>query len=396
MQVGALIKRDVANSITVEEYLKDRKIKYLNYRDFYDPALLEEFDMNEDVILFDRNNVLATPIPYQNEWFSSLFQSRRTKTVPDSKEYSSIDSHLKAFFASKTAPKGYAEEDLSLGPFCLVKIYDSLDGKVALNQVIEVVGILQYQIENLKDANNGAGLDEGDTFINTDALYPVSLFPRLHAIDFKQLKTNDLLSQKIVTKSQDTTEQLDFTQVRDEILDLLTVLTGEKKASELLLLSLVSRIYMRKDLETLGKFNVNFTHADQPVKVLAEDGKEVKQQSVADLVLAVIRRLLPFTVRFDIDVKSLNNIALQPKKDHNLNCLTRGKLQMANDTLLLLDETHLDVGTLGEKAVKNLQVLNNLIQNQTLMYDFVYYEVIIFFFSNLIICRTHLILMSSL
>jgi len=120
MQVGLLAKRQNQH-LTIEEYMKTNKIQYLNYRDTFDANIFDEYDMNEDIVLFDRNNVLCTPIPYQNEWLTKTLAS---KSDVKSKETMNalISSHLKEFFKSKEAPKGFNGEELNAGPFCLVKV----------------------------------------------------------------------------------------------------------------------------------------------------------------------------------------------------------------------------------------------------------------------------------
>jgi len=128
MQIGLLIKKQNQH-LTIEEYLKSNKIQYLNYRDSFDSKLFEEYDLNEDMVLFDRNNVLCTPIPYQNEWLTQSFGSKSNDT---SKEENNtlINSQLKEFFKSKGAPKGFNEEVLNSGPLCLVKVFFYLKTKI--------------------------------------------------------------------------------------------------------------------------------------------------------------------------------------------------------------------------------------------------------------------------
>ena len=246
--------------------------------------------------------------------------------------------------------------------------------RVALNQIIEVVGILQYQLDQLKEYKTGENSAEGAGFANVETLYPSALFPRVHAISSKSLSTVEFLSQKSITKSLEGDLQLNFGLIRDELVGLLSTITLDKQISELLLINLVSKIYMRKDIDSLGSLTLNLMNAEQAVKVLTEDGQE-SSYTIVELLHLFIRKLLPFTFKIDIEIKGLGGLALQPKKDYELNCLSRGALQMPSESLILVDETKLDAGTLGEKAVKNLQTLQNMIKSQGLIYDFVYYEV---------------------
>lgn len=47
-------------------------------------------------------------------------------------------------------------------------------------------------------------------------------------------------------------------------------------------------------------------------------------------------------------------------------------LQLVDGTVLLVDETVLDEGQLVDPGVRNFQALQNVIQNQTLTYEFPY------------------------
>lgn len=238
---------------------------------------------------------------------------------------------------------------------------------------MEVVGILQYQIDTLKEYPKETQPMDGN-FVNADSLYPSALFPRIHVIDFQKHNTSELLSQKPIGKTFDNDSKLNFGKVKEELISLIDSIICDKKTSELLLINLVSRIYMKKDLEALGKLALNLVNADQKIKVITENGQE-KIHSIVEALHIIIQNLIPCSLKLDITVQNLNNLAIRPLKDYNLNCLQKGLLQVPDNTFLLINETTLDVGTLGEKAVKNVQAIHNLIQTQTLPYDFVYYEV---------------------
>jgi len=227
-------------------------------------------------------------------------------------------------------------------------------------------------MENFKNFEKVQKPEDG--FLNTDSLYPSALFPRLHVIESTKLELSKVLLQKGISKNIETDFKTDFEMVKAGLIELLNSITGDEKTSNLLLINLISKIYFKKDLDSLGNFTLNLINSDQNIKVIMKDGKEVNH-SFVDILYSVIQKLLPASMRLDLSIKNLSNLSLKPQKDHNLNCLNRGALQVANETFLLIDENQLEVGTLGDKAVRNLQALQNLIQSQTLIYDFVYYEV---------------------
>lgn len=256
-----------------------------------------------------------------------------------------------------------------------------MEGKISLNQVIEVVGILQFDMEHLKNyVPDTENLDAGN-FPSIDSLYPPAFFPRLHAINFTKYNLPSLMSQPIITKTLEN--KLESQKAKEEILALLNTITGDEKTSMLILINLISRIYVKKELDTLGKLALNLTNAEQNIIIVKKDEK--KTVPISEILYTVIEKLLPYSFKLDISIKNISEMAFKPQKDHNLNCLKRGALQFANETLLLVDETKLETGTLGDKACRNIQALAYLIQSQSLAYDFVYYEVILLKFKQYLI-----------
>merc|ERR1712111_41020 len=86
---------------------------------------------------------------------------------------------------------------------------------------------------------------------STPSLPPPSLVPRLHVLSFKQLKhTNPLVPQLTMSPIQEV--------ARVELHTLLTTcLLGDRLAADYLLLHLISKVYMRKDVLVLGKLSLN-------------------------------------------------------------------------------------------------------------------------------------------
>jgi len=235
-------------------------------------------------------------------------------------------------------------------------------------------------MEHLKNyVPDTENLDSGN-FPSIDSLYPPAFFPRLHALNFTKYNLPNLMSQNIITKTLEN--QLESEKAKEEILALLNTITGDEKTSMLVLINLISRIYVKKELDTLGKIALNLTNAEQNIKLLKKDGGE-KTFPLCEILYTVIEKLLPYSFKLDLSIKNLSELALKPQKDHNLNCLKRGALQFANETLLFVDETKLEAGTLGDKACRNIQALAYLIQSQSLAYDFVYYEVLFCYIYNL-------------
>lgn len=66
--------------------------------------------------------------------------------------------------------------------------------------------------------------------------------------------------------------------------------------------------------------------------------------------------LLPHLAYVPLTLSSLNNRRWYPQQHAATGRLFRGCLQAPEGTLLLLDETEMSAGQLGEAGVKNLQV----------------------------------------
>ncbi len=128
MQISMVGKRSQQKK-TIDEYLQNDKIHFLNFRDAYDPKLFDEYDMDEDIVLCDRNNVIATPIPYQNEWVNKAFESKTSADPLLNSNNTFISKKLNEYFKNKNTPQGYTEKDLNSGAFCLVKVKQNFSFK---------------------------------------------------------------------------------------------------------------------------------------------------------------------------------------------------------------------------------------------------------------------------
>ena len=80
--------------------------------------------------------------------------------------------------------------------------------------------------------------------------------------------------------------------------------------------------------------------------------------------------LIVHSLQLPLTIDGLNKTKFTPKSvNENLEA---GVLQLVDGSLVLVDETTLDEGQLVDPGVRNFQALHNLIQNQTLSYEFPY------------------------
>ena len=233
------------------------------------------------------------------------------------------------------------------GRACIVKICDIADGDIKLHDLVEFVGVV-----SLDPALSVS--EEGEATMSTSpSLPPPSLVPRLHVLTWARLENNNPLVARPPASSSPLEEV-----ARVELHTLLTTcLLGDKLAADYLLLHLLSRVYMRKDVLCLGKLSLNLhnmtTHEDLP-----------RRLATVLSLLTTNSHYLPLTRN------NLDSTSFSPRKDFEANRLVSGSLQLASGTHLWLDETAMTDGQLSQMGVKNLTSLGNLITWQKLEYDF--------------------------
>eukprot|EP00092_Neocalanus_flemingeri_P023416 GFUD01025387.1.p1 GENE.GFUD01025387.1~~GFUD01025387.1.p1 ORF type:complete len:665 (+),score=258.42 GFUD01025387.1:184-1995(+) len=231
------------------------------------------------------------------------------------------------------------------GRASIIKLYDVKDGEIKLNDLIEVVGIVS--LDPTMAATEGE-----DEMGHAPSLPPPSLVPRLHVLSYTHLHHNNPLLPSL--SPLPPLQQV----ARVELLTILTTcMLGDRLAAEYLLLHLISKVYLRKDVLVLGKLSLNLhnmtSHEEWP-----------RRLATLLSLLTTNSHYLPLT-RATLDTSSFT-----PKKDFEANRLVSGTLQLAPSTHLWLDETVMTDGQLTAPGLKNLTALGNLITWQKLEYDF--------------------------
>jgi len=234
----------------------------------------------------------------------------------------------------------------SNGKACVVKFYDIDDGDLKLNDLIEVIGILSL------DPTMSVIIENDEEMGNSPIVPPPSLVPRIHVVKYNHLSHNNPL----LPASPPFPPLHEVARI--ELLTILTsCLLGDKLAAEYLLLHLISKIYLRRDVLVLGKLSLNI-HNMTP-------HQELPRRLATLLSLFVTKsHFLPLS-RDVLDTSSF-----VPKKDFDANRLVTGTLQLGKSTHLWLDETVMTDGQLNANGLKNLTALGNLITWQKLEYDF--------------------------
>lgn len=254
------------------------------------------------------------------------------------------------------------------GTPCLLKIYG--DQSLALNEVIEVVGILSVD-PALASNPEQDGSDDcmGAMDIEEEAAHcpPPSLVPRIHALTVRVLKhTNPLLPPDLHT-STDTVDNIgDMRETREVLRQILQeALMGDALAAELMIAHLMSSVYIRQDVVAVGKYCINFSGIN----------KVLQDQQYTTHLYQFLSTLVTQSYFLSMTLSNMNTSTFIPKKDYKANRLVSGILQLSKHTHFIVDETALTAGQLDSKGVQNLTALGNVINWQKIDYDFQYHPI---------------------
>ncbi|GAB4827687.1 hypothetical protein Ancab_034573 [Ancistrocladus abbreviatus] len=242
---------------------------------------------------------------------------------------------------------------------CLVKIYDSPESDLKLNEVFEFVGVLSFDPELKLDKDDS---DELSIDLSEDYLFqlPSCKVPRVHCLMHRKLGVQDFLPSSPMTEPT----PLLIRGVREGLLGYLTAVLGDDGlAAQFLLLHLLSRVHARVDTVAVGKLSLNLTCFNEESASVFGNGLSM-----------AVKNLLPFTHYMPLTVEYLNSSSLAPKKDYQTNRLISGALQVAEGSHLMFDETQLQEGALDSMGVQNARLLKKLVELQQVDYDFQYYK----------------------
>ncbi|KAL5277760.1 MCMBP family protein [Megaselia abdita] len=368
------------------------------FRDIFVLGNKETVDHNDLENCFgERRSLFVISLPGLNDWAkttqpispptqSASESSGQKRSAEDSEsmeqdqemeETQTPNKRIKGSIAvnEEAAPKGLSAEYHLNSPIpdrpskaCMVKVYSDLDSHT-LNSVVDVIGFLSV--------DPAMDISTADVEMNEDidgilaANPPPSLIPRIHAVAIRRLKhSNPLLDTSLHNFEE---HPLSFDVVYKDLLIVLTqCLFGDTLAAEYLLAHLISTVYVRTELETLGQFTLNLCSI--PQEVLPFFTKTLYE---------IIEMITPVSHYLPMTLENMNTLQFIPKKDYQTNKLVSGILQLAPHTHLVLDETAMKAGKLENNGVLGMQFMSHLIKTQQLKCDFQYYQ--LDFHSNLAI-----------
>ncbi|XP_037708457.1 mini-chromosome maintenance complex-binding protein [Drosophila subpulchrella] len=246
---------------------------------------------------------------------------------------------------------------------CMVKVYEEFD-TYQLNTLVDFVGFL-----SVDSSLDFATLDIGDceNLSELQAAHPSPfLIPRLHAFGVQMLPHANPLMDLSLRQPIEASEEAEPSQLavhKDLRMLLKLCLFDDDLAAEYLLSHLISSVYSRSEMQSIGKFALNLCNLPKDC------------QAYSTSLYDILKLLLPASHYLPMTLETLNTVSFAPKKDYETNKLVSGVLQLAPHTHLVLDETRLQQGKLEANGVHAVQHLAHLINNQELKCDFQYYQI---------------------
>ncbi|XP_068653845.1 mini-chromosome maintenance complex-binding protein-like [Aristolochia californica] len=242
---------------------------------------------------------------------------------------------------------------------CLVKIYDSLEIYLKLNDVVAFVGVFTFDPELVVHKTDSDKLIDG---LCDEALadLPPTKVPRLHSLIHRKLALQDFLFG-----SHDTEPKPSLIRGIQETLlrHLTSILGNDGVVAQCMVLHLLSRVQARVDSIVVGKLSLNLCG--------------INVESVAIFVSQlnlVIQSILPFSQCIPLTMEYQHRATLVPRTYYQSNRLITGALHLVRGSHLTFGETRLISGTLNFVGVANMRLLKNLMECKQVEYEFDYYK----------------------
>ncbi|KAL3334425.1 hypothetical protein AABB24_030924 [Solanum stoloniferum] len=392
-----MIQDMLGNELYVGMYKDGETWRTNKFGDFFQHPMAT--GSSPDMRVWERRLLYCVPVPGQNSWIeysseSLLNPSSISSSPPREKRHRDDDTAMDDIdmqvtneeVHASTSNKKMREDEIasnssnlgdtptadigsatSVLPYfdrtslpCLVKIYDSPESDLKLNDVFEFIGVLTFDPEFLVDKNvdNDFLGYLGDD--DTQTQMPPTKVPRLHCLIHKKLSNQDFISGSPTLELKSHLVK----EMRETLLrHLTTILGNDGVAANLMLLHLLSKVHARVDSTAVGKLSLNLTCFNK--ETLSIYGHRLN---------LALKNLLPFTHCVPLTVDYLNKIPLAPKKNYQTNRLASGILQLAEGSHLTIDETQLQEGRLNPIGLENARVLQSLLEQQKVEYDFTYYK----------------------
>jgi len=250
---------------------------------------------------------------------------------------------------------------------------------IKLNETYEIVGILAY------NSSPDEPIEPNENFDHFNNQYPSHLIPRIHCLALKKMRENEMEDQILSQISKKyPISPFKVQEIQKQLLNIFNHITNDELSSFYILFGILNNFPQKKAeyLENIRKLVVNVYKTSKIQFSLANS------QNIAfpQLLSRIFEKICPKSLYFPVDIESLEKSLYIPTKNYDTNRLEIGKLQMTPSTTICVDETKMTEGKLTEKGLKNLQFLNDFLENQTVSFDFSYHQTKITCDCNVIVC----------
>jgi len=184
---------------------------------------------------------------------------------------------------------------------CMVKVYEEFD-TYQLNTLVEFVGFL-----SVDSSLDFATLDIGDceNLSELQAAHPSPfLIPRLHAFGVQMLPHANPLMDLSLRQPIEASEEAEPSQLavhKDLRMLLKLCLFDDDLAAEYLLSHLISSVYSRSEMQSIGKFALNLCNLPKDC------------QAYSTSLYEILRLLLPASHYLPMTLETLNTVSFAPK-----------------------------------------------------------------------------------
>ncbi|KAG0277004.1 hypothetical protein BGZ95_006687 [Linnemannia exigua] len=290
-----------------------------------------------------RSSYYCVSVPGQTQWFKDT----------DSAKATDLDAALDGLKLGETKTSEVMPERFpfpAVSHFAAVVKTHSSDVSIGVTDMVEVIGVLGASDK----------VSSGDSFDFQEESATGPRIPTVHAILMN--KVEDHGHPELTVNGHPTESDLekllkDAKTVREDLIQYIAeAVRGDKFAAELVLLHLLARVYSRPSGAVLGKFSLNLKDS-------------VANSPVAKSLENVLKSVLPKVHAIPMTLENLNKNFFYPRGEEQLRS---GMLQVTRGTLLLLDESAMEEGTLIDQGIKNLKAVSDVSLYQTLNYVFPY------------------------
>jgi hypothetical protein len=231
--------------------------------------------------------------------------------------------------------------------------------------VVYLYGTVQDRIrayQNYEFAAVPLSSDSDESFFIATAAWPVNVSPFV--------PSDEQFSQVLEQVCRDVLKLNQVVSPRELLLDFIVnfVTAGDVVLAEGILLNLVSKTegdFNRSSLHLAGKLAMNLI-----LRSNASDCEVLCQR--LDHLYSL---LIPNSRVVDLSIQSLTHRKFCAAKNAETNRMDPGDLQIVSGSALIVDESQMRPGQLDSNSIKNLTMLNELVQNQIVVVDYCYQNV---------------------